>query len=169
MLERAVGDRDPAIRYIALRVAEEALAEATSGCTWESSALDLARRALQDPHANVKIAAALLLSHRGVHDGASVISSVIDGTMKAEDPQDEAACVEMAGALGCGRVHPHSNDERSGQRACSASAFRSSHESSLAKLGHPRARAGILDDLGAWSLERRTLAVIAAGRVPIEE
>ena len=40
---------------------------------------------------------------------------------------------------------------------------------SLARLGHPRARDEILQDLGAWSRDRRTMAVAAAGRAKLAD
>ncbi|HEU4538377.1 MAG TPA: HEAT repeat domain-containing protein, partial [Polyangiaceae bacterium] len=40
---------------------------------------------------------------------------------------------------------------------------------SLALLGHERARAEIVRDLGSWSRERRHCAVVAAGRARLDE
>ena len=39
----------------------------------------------------------------------------------------------------------------------------------LARMGHERARAEILDDLGSWRRETREAAVVAAGRARIHE
>jgi HEAT repeat protein len=169
VLKIALGDPDPAIRYIGLRVAEEQLEivcdDPARGETYDMAA----RGALVDEAANVRVAAALLLARRGGHDGRDVVLDVVEGRIRPEDPQDEAACVDVAGDLAMSSAIPALERRAFGATRLFRECFPLLARISLAKLGHARARATIVAELGAWSLERRTLAVIAAGRVPMRE
>ncbi len=160
-LADACDDEDPSIRHIALRVAEE---------RWPHPApptprvLRAATEALDDPDPSVQVAAALVLAARGSDAGARVLLAVAERRLRPREIEDEAAAVEAAGALGLTQAIPALERRAYGairllREQCSFHA-----RVSLARLGHERARADVLKGLGAWSLEARNEAVLAAGK-----
>lgn len=169
VLDSALADRDPAIRYIGLRVADEHLDEANEDLERNESLARAARSALSDEAPNVRVAAALLLARRGANDGKEIVLDVVEGRIRPDDPQDEAACVDVVGDLALKSAIPALERRAFGAARLFRECFPLLARISLAKLGHARARATIVADLSAWSIERRTLAVIAAGRVPMHE
>lgn len=164
-LARASSDVDGAVRYIALRVAEERLE--TAGGALGGPLLDAARARLDDPRPEVRVAAALLLAAAGRDDGRDVLLAVVDDGVRTPEAEDEAAALEAAGRLALEAA-------RAGlaRRAWGVGRlFREQHgiyaKIGLALMGDERARAEIVADLEAWSLVRRTAAAMAVGKAKI--
>jgi HEAT repeat protein len=161
-------DDDPLVRYIAVRVAEE-LCSGGKGAPSSQIALDertmeAAVAWLQDIEETVRVAAAILLARGGNMVGERYLLAAVEGRVSGLDLEDEAAAVELVGALKLQNAVPALERRAFGmlkrwrRETCSWLAL-----VSLAKLGHERARREILRDLTAWSRERRTMAVAAAG------
>jgi hypothetical protein len=174
---RALQDDDEAIRYIAMRVAEE---------------FHVGGRALHDPRIvaraeelaggaddEVAVVAALYLARQGHAQGRAVVLAVIAETRRTSELEDEQACVELAGELAMREAIPHLERRVWGtrralrsllswgagdRRSCAWHA-----RIALARMQHPRARAEILADLASWRRETREAAVVAAGRAGILE
>jgi HEAT repeat protein len=173
-LVHALDDEDSAIRYIAMRVAEE-----------QGSALRderLAARAaelVEGPDAAVAIVAALYLARLGRAPGPKVVLDVVAERREAPELEDEQACVESAGDLGMREAIPFLERRVWGRRRALRTffAFGAGDQAScawhariaLARLGHERAREDILRDLGSWRRETREAAVVAVGRAGLSE
>lgn len=168
-LARALGDDDPAVAHIALRVAEERVDRdgVSTTARWRSFA-KAAEAHLGDEHPDVALAAAILLAKRG-HEGAKArVLAVVRGEGPAVNKEDEAAAVELAGELGLRDAIPHLERRFRGlarflRDTCSLSA-----RIALARLGDERASRSILDDLSARSDATRGAAIVAAGRARLE-
>jgi len=127
-LLRAMSDADPAIRYIALRVAEERLANAgadrelesvgiedrdgveagaASAALSDTRLVDRARELLETTDSDVAVAAGLYLARLGHPDGIATLLDVVSGVRKTPELEDEQACVERAGELGLRAAIPH--------------------------------------------------------------
>lgn len=171
LLARATADDDPLVRHIALRVLEERLAGPSGSPPAELPAVAAAaaRARLGDPSPNVRAAAALLLARAGDSAGADVLLAVVEGHLEMADPDDEAAAVEAAGALGLRTALGALERRAFGPSRFFRERFPLVARTSLALLGHERARGEIVRDLGSWSRERRHCAVVAAGRARLGE
>jgi HEAT repeat protein len=161
-------DDDPLVRYIAVRVAEE-LCPGGKGAPASHIELDARTQEaaltwLQDIEETVRVAAAILLARGGNMIGERYLLAAVEGRVTGLDVEDEAAAVELVGVLRLQNAVPALERRAFGmmkrwrRETCSWLAL-----VSLAKLGHERARRQILRDLTAWSRERRTMAVAAAG------
>jgi HEAT repeat protein len=184
-LAAAADDDDAGVRYIALRVAEERLhppegslldhadaadpADAADDRRPPRELLDAARRCLADDEARVRVAAAILLARGGDASAEPVLLDVIEDRLRTPELEDEAAAVELAGAIGLARATTALERRAYGparffRERCSFHA-----RIGLARLGHARARGDILRELAAWSRETRTLAVMSAGRARLAD
>jgi HEAT repeat protein len=166
MLASAIDDPDDTVRHIALRVAEERWPGPTDAAPRTAQ---LARAALDASDPSVRVAAALLLAARGDAGGADVLLGVIEQRLRPREIEDEAAAVEAAGAVGlraaiAGLERRAYGVGRLLRERCSFHA-----RVSLARMGHDRARAGILGDLDGWTISTRNEAVMAAGRARLAE
>lgn len=156
-------DDDEAIRYIALRLGEEHLAASASA----PALLDLAAELLQDGAAEVELAAAVVLGHASDSRGYEVLREVARlGTVRgvAVPKEDESEAIELAGRLGFTDLVPALARRAFGlgrlvRDTCSLSA-----KVALARLGDVRAIDSLRSDLESSSADRRTLAIVAAGR-----
>ncbi|MGA2448741.1 MAG: HEAT repeat domain-containing protein [Polyangiaceae bacterium] len=196
-LARAMSDADPAIRYIALRVAEERLLEADANPMPAQSAdappnelPGLARAALGDPRlvarareiagsqdAAAAVAAGLYLSRLGHPDGFATVVSVVRGARRTPEVEDERACVERAGELLLREAIPDLERRAWGARPWVRTLLSFGRgdaaggawlaRTALARMGHPRACAEILHDLDSRSRGKRTAALIAAGQAKL--
>jgi HEAT repeat protein len=171
LLVRATADDDAHVRHIALRVLEELLAGPSGSppVALPAAVAAAARARLGDAAAGVRAAAALLLARAGDAEGADVLLAVVDGRLAVGDPDDEAAAVEAAGALGLRAAIPALERRAFGPARFFRERFPLVARTSLALLGHARARGEIVRDLGSWSRERRHCAVVAAGRARVGE
>lgn len=177
-LTRALEDGDGAIQYIAMRVAEERLAD--GDVLHDSSALEGRAIGLVD-EANdaLAVVAGLYLARLGRPRGLETVIDVVAERRRTPELEDEQACVELAGELGLREAIPHLE-----RRAWSSRRFVRSFLSwgagdqtscawhariALARMGHGRARAEILAEFTAWRRETREAAVVAAGRARLHE
>ena len=177
-LVTATGDEDEAIRYIAMRVAEEQL----GACGNQTSDERLARRAREllggDDEA-VAVVAALYLARLGDDAGIARVLEVVGETRQPPELEDEQACVELCGELRLRAAVPALERRAWGRRrvlrtmfawgAGDASSCSWHARIALARMGHERARAEILADLASWRRETREAAVVAAGRARLSE
>ncbi len=176
-LVHALDDSDEAIRYIAMRVAEE------YGIDGEPLRDDrLARCAEQLVDAAdgaLAVVAAIYLARLGEARGRSVVLDIIAEQRRTPELEDEQACVELAGDLAMRDAIPHLERRIWGTRrvlrkvlswgAGDGASCAWHARIALARLGHERARAEILADLSSWRRETREAAVVAAGRARLGE
>ena len=176
-LERAMADKDDAIRYIALRIAEEQ--------TLDFAPLnERAHEALADAHDSVALAAALFLTRAELAreradearpatpaslDARKTVLKLIAGGMRKPEREDEQAAVELAGDLEMREAIPDLERRVWGLGRVVRETCGWHAKIALARMGHPRATIEILADLGSWRRETRQAAVVAAGRARIAE
>lgn len=174
----ALDDADVAIRYIAMRLAEERLA-ANPDEPSDERLTARARRLVEDDDPGVAVVAGLYLARLGEAPGRQRVLDVVAERFDAPELEDEQACVEMSGELDMRDAIPFLEKRVWGQRRVLRSLFawgagdRAScawhARIALARMGHERARASILTDLGAWRRDTREAAVVAAGRARVLE
>lgn len=159
----ALSDEDPSIRYVAIRIAEE---QREQGALSDPAEIAARLTALvQDDDADVRIAAAIALARAGDDHGAAILLDVVSRRLRAKESDDEAAAVDLVGEIGLVAAVPHLEQRafgimaRLGREQLSFQAL-----VALARMGHGRASARIVNDLAAKSRDRCTLAVAAAGR-----
>ena len=162
----AFEDRDARVRYVALRAAEERLAD---GCPDDLRAEVLARAgaALADSARDVRLAAAILLARTREEAARAELAAVVNSTRPASEPEDEQTAVDLAGELGLEAAEPGLMRRAFGRLRRDRFAWEA--RVALARLGNERARRSILKDLRSWSYEVRSMAVAAAGRARIPE
>jgi HEAT repeat protein len=170
-LLRALEDTDADVRHIALRTAEETYSPALAGPEKPVPELPTAlitrsTALLDDVALPVRIAAALLLASVGNRRGKDLLLEVVAGApaTKGIEPDDEGAAVEAVGALQLKAAIPALRRRAFGVTRLVREQFSFLALVSLVRLGDRQAIERVLADFGAWSRERRTLAVIAAGR-----
>jgi HEAT repeat protein len=198
-LSRALDDDDGAIRYIAMRVAEERLAASPSEARERPSdgaaaspsearerpsaevagLLERAERLVDDADDALAVVAGLYLARLGRPRGCAVVLDVVAENRSTPELEDEQACVELAGDLPLRAAIPHLERRAWGTRRMVRTVLswgagdRAScawhARIALARMGHERARAEIIADLTSWRRETREAAVVAAGRARIHE
>jgi HEAT repeat protein len=179
-LARALDDDDAAIRYIAMRIAEEHVATGAVDGLRETSALEARAEALVDGADDaVAVAAGIYLARLGRDRGRAVVVAVVAETRRTPELEDEQACVELAGELALREAIPHLERRAWGSRRLVRTVLswgagdRAScawhARIALARMGHRRARDEILAELTAWRRETREAAVVAAGRARLHE
>ncbi len=170
-LLRASSDEDMNVRYIAMRLAEEALdgCTASDGETFprdDGRLTTRGRALLDDESTDVVIAAAIFLAKAGDERGRAVVLEVAEGTRRAQ-PEDEREAVELCGAIGLRAAIPALERRAFGllRHVRDLSSFHAMI--ALARLGHERAIASIEGDLTARRRATREAAVVAAGRAKL--
>jgi HEAT repeat protein len=173
----ALDDPDEAIRYIAMRVAEEFGVDGEP--LRDGRLVERAEQLVQTPDEPVAVVAALYLARLGRPSGRQIVVEVVMGRHKTPELEDEQACVELVGELRLREAIPHLEQRVWGPRRFFRSVLswgagdRSScawhARTSLARMDHPKAKAEILSDLASWKRETREAAVVAAGRARIGE
>jgi HEAT repeat protein len=161
-LSAGMADQDAAIRYIAVRCAEE------SGGAVEALQQEIELR-LEDADAPVRVAAAIVLSRCKNARAVATLLDVVSGRVGPIEPEDEAAAVELLGELEVQEAVPHLEKRAFRIFSWDRSPFAWHATVALARMGHPKARSRIVQDLSSWSRDRRTLAVAAAGRARLIE
>jgi hypothetical protein len=171
-LAHALDDPDEAIRYIALRVAEEQGAD--TGPLRDDRLRARAEQLVDAPNVTIAVAAALYLARLGLSRGLEVVMDVIAERVHTPEIEDEEACVELAGELSLEEAVPHLERRVWGarrvvrkvlswgagdRRSCAWHA-----RIALARMHHERARDEILVDLDSPKRETREAAVVAVGR-----
>nr|UXE44439.1 hypothetical protein Hi04_10k_c2441A_00012 [uncultured bacterium] len=174
---RALDDDDPSIRYIAMRVGEEL---GVDGEPLPDPRLRArAEEIVSDGDDDAAVVAALYLARLGDERGRAVVLAVVAEERRTPELEDEQACVELTGDLAMREAMPHLERRVWGtrrvlrslvswgagdRRSCAWHA-----RIALARMGHERARAEIVADLGSWRRETREAAVVAAGRARLSE
>jgi HEAT repeat protein len=176
-LARALDDADPAIRYIAMRVAEEHQVDGRPlrDPRFEARAEELVGSA--DPA--VAVVAGLYLARLGKAHGREVILDVVAERRRTPEAEDVQACIELASELDLREAIPHLERRAWGTQrvlrtilswgAGDGTSCAWHARTALARMGHERARAEILADLASWRRETREAAVVAAGRARMGE
>jgi HEAT repeat protein len=178
-LERACGDSDDAVRYIALRIAEERL-DVPGARSPAEGVLREARARVRHDAPHVMLAAAILLSKAApaisdddaVTAARTVVLRVVRGQKigdSAPDKEDEREAVEIAGALGLRDAIPDLERRAWGLGSLVRDTCAWHAKIALARMGHQKARAEILRDLEAGPPDKRAAAVVAAGKARLEE
>jgi HEAT repeat protein len=176
-LAKALDDEDDAIRYIAMRVAEEFQSD---GEPLRDERLQTRAETLVEGAApDAAVVAGLYLARLGEERGREAVLGVVAETRSTPELEDEQACVELAGELGMRDAVPHLERRAWGTRRVlrSVMSWGAGDRRScawhaviaLARMGHDRARAEILADLASWRKETREAAVVAAGRARLRE
>jgi HEAT repeat protein len=176
-LARALDDGDEAIRYIAMRVAEE---HGIDGEPLRDPRLGVRAEQLVDAvDPAVAVVAGIYLARLGVDRGRRIVLEVVAGTRKTPELEDEQACVDLTGELALREAIPDLERRVWGSRrlvrsvlswgAGDGTSCAWHARIALARMGHERARSGILADLTSWRRETREAAVVAAGRARMAE
>ena len=160
-------DEDSNIRYIALRVTEEHAQKDEGG--WAEELLDRAVEMLGDDEPKVRIVAAVVLARAGRREGVPVLADLLAGRLSTNEPEDEAAAVELVGELGLKELQADLERRAFGFRRFTKQTFAWQARTALARLGHPRARNEIVRELRSFSRDKRTMAAFAAGQAGITE
>ena len=162
-LLEATRDEDPLVCHVALRMADEV-------CEGKVDPRFVARaRALVD-HASgeVRVVSALLLALApapGDGRAEAVLVGLSRGDIKTRDREDEAAAIELAGALALEAARPGLEKRAfGGFLGLGKDPFAWHARVALARMGHARACREILAELSSADRDLRTLAVAAAGR-----
>lgn len=167
----ATSDADPAVVHIALRVAEERLdhGHAPDG-RLVARAKALVAEEGTSPH--VRLVAAILLAKAGDTRGRELVLQAVRGDRIGGEPadkEDERAAVELAGELGLEEAVPFLERRVWGVKRFVKDTCVFHARIALARLGHERARAEILGELGSARREVVSGAVVAAGRARLVE
>jgi HEAT repeat protein len=174
---RALDDGDEAIRYIAMRVAEE---HGIDGEPLRDPRLCARAEQLVDAvDPAVAVVAGIYLARLGAERGRRIVLDVVAGTRKTPELEDEQACVDLTGELALREAIPDLERRVWGSQrlfrsvlswgAGDAASCAWHARIALARMGHERARHGILADLTSWRRETREAAVVAAGRARMAE
>jgi HEAT repeat protein len=176
-LAHALDDADPAVRYIAMRVAEER--PVGSASMRDPVLVAAAERRLRSDDAAVAVVAALYLARMGNAEARGVVLDVVADRRRTPELEDEQACIEIAGRLQLRDAIPALEQRVWGPRRAVRSllswgAGRGAQGAwwsriALARMEHPRACAEILADLGSWRRSTREAAVVAAGRARLAQ
>jgi HEAT repeat protein len=172
---RALDDADAAVRYIALRIAEEradeAAAKADARVIARARVLldprDEAKRAVTPGDQHVALAAAIFLAKMGEPDGKKLLERVIRGDRvhaSMPEKEDEREAVELAGRLDLRSAIPDLERRAWGLKSFVRDTCAWHAKIALARMGHPRATDEILRDLDSSKPDTRAAAIVAAGR-----
>ncbi len=176
-LLRALDDGDAAIRYIAMRVAEEQDAD---GTPLGDDALAARAEQLADGSDEALAAVAVLyLARLGKERGRQGVLDFVAERRATPELEDEQACVELAGELDLREAMPDLERRAWGARrflrallswgAGDRASCAWHARIALARMGHPRAESEILGELRSWRREVREAAVVAAGRARLRK
>jgi len=176
-LARALDDEDSAIRYIAMRVAEE---HQVDGRPLDDPQLQRRAQELVDSADEaVSVVAALYLARLGLARGRDAVLDVVAERRRTPELEDVHACIELAAELDLRDAMVHLERRAWGSRRVLRTILSWGAEdgvscawharTALARMGHERARAEILADLASWRRETREAAVVAAGRAHMGE
>jgi HEAT repeat protein len=162
VLESGMKDRDPEVRTIAIRAAEDCLQKGALPARVRSAAAD----ALEGGTHDVANAAAIFLVRAGDARGEARVLQIVSGGIPSSK-EDEQGAIEVAGERGLAKAKPALERRAFGIGRVFRDTCAFHARIALARLGSDRAIAAIKDDLGSWSRARREAAVVAAGRAGI--
>jgi HEAT repeat protein len=164
-LLEATRDEDPLVCHVALRMAEEVREGEV-----DPRFVQRARALVTQPSGEVRVASALLLAREpGDARAEAVLVGLARGEIKTRDREDEAAAIELCGALGLEAARPGLEKRAfGGILGLGKDPFGWHARVALARMGHARACKEILAELGSADRDLRTLAVAAAGRARLQ-
>jgi HEAT repeat protein len=169
-ISRALDDDDPAVRHIALRLAED---DIEGGREPFAGHLEAATRLLTDDHADVAVAAAILLA-RALREklpakARALLLAVARGDLRGKvGTEEEQGALEACGEAALREAIPALETRAYGLMRLVRQTSEAHAKSALAALGHARATSELLAELGASSPEARARAIVAAGRARLE-
>jgi HEAT repeat protein len=165
-IERAFGDPDESVRYIAVRIAEER----ADGGAADPRLVPLAKALVKDPAWHVALAAAIFVAKAGETEGRDLILRVVSGAgprPKGPAKEDENEAILVAGVIGMKEAVPALERRAWGLGRFVSDTCAWSAKTALARMGHPRAVAEILEDLASRKRPTVEAAVVATGRARI--
>lgn len=160
----ATNDDDDAVVHIALRVAEERL-DAAKGV--DPRLVTRARALLESKSPHLALVAAIVLAKAGDAGGNALLLRVVRGEKvgaQAPEKEDERAAVEIMGELNLAEAKRDLERRAWGVMHFVRDTCAFHAKIALARMGHPRAIAEILVDLGSDRPDVLGAAVVAAGR-----
>jgi HEAT repeat protein len=167
-LALALSDADEAVRYIALRIAEERVDAGVSAGL--SGLASRAKELLSEEHGHVALAAAILLAKLGDESGRALVLRVTQGRVRVgrgPEKEDEREALEVAGAVQMREAIPALERRAWGLGRVVRDTCAYSAKIALARMGHERALAEIKRDLSSTKRAAREAAVVAAGRARV--
>lgn len=162
-LVRAFQDGDAQVRYIALRLGDEA----TAGLEGDPSAATLVKSAeplLEDPELTVRTAAAMMLCRFHRDRSAAAIAEALNANLQLPAPEDQQTLIELAGELLVTDSGPGLRRHAFGRFGLVPGRFAWQAKIALARLGDARAQHTLLKELRSRDRDARTVAVVAVGR-----
>jgi HEAT repeat protein len=166
----ATNDDDDAVVHIALRIAEERI---DAGKPVDERLITRGRALVESdvahsPH--VRVVAAIFLGKAGDKAGHPLLLRVVRGEKiagQAPEKEDERAVVELVGELGLEEARPHLERRAWGVMHFVRDTCVFHAKIALARMGHPRAVAEIMNDLASPRPDVLGAAVVASGRARI--
>ncbi len=163
-LLNATRDDDDLVCHIALRMAEE-LGHASD--VVDPRIADRSLEMLDHDSERVQLASAVILGRIGRLEGREILLDAARGVFRTGELDDEAAAIEL-----CGELQIHDAIDGLAARAFQRRLFHRDPLTwqarvALARMGEARAISWIERELSAWTRERRTLAVAAAGKAKL--
>jgi HEAT repeat protein len=170
-LLHATHDEDAFVCHIALRMTDEV----RDGSAPDARVLARARALLGHASIEVRVASAILLASPGdavpekeKARALEILAEVARGELRTRDREDEAAAIELCGEIGVEAARAGLETRAfGGLLRLRRDRFSWHARVALARMGHARAAAEILGELGARDRDVRTLAVAAAGRAQL--
>lgn len=159
----AMKDADPEIRELALRLVDEVLI-AGEQVVSEPLASEI-KKACSDVVPQVRLMAQILAADLGFDTPFDLIVEVVSGSLRTREPRDEQWAIELAGKRRITSAVAGLERRAFGRFFPSFDPFRWVALGALARLGHERARARLIQSLRARSIVDRTLAVQTLGEV----
>ncbi|HKO91667.1 MAG TPA: hypothetical protein VJU61_10965, partial [Polyangiaceae bacterium] len=182
-LERALGDTEPKVRYIACRIVEERYftdARSSGGgmsappppaapvSTAGTSLLETFAARLSDSDPGVALAAAVPLARSGSEPARVVLIRTLNRSPRGTQLEDEQAAIELCAELGLSAAQPGLAARAWGSWWGGTSPLVFQARVALARLGDARAQEQILRALSAFRRTTRSLAVAAAGQARLQ-
>jgi len=170
-LERALGDVEAKVRYVACRIVEERYFAPGAAETPEASRaalLEALRERLGDSDPAVALAAAIPLARSGSELARDCVVTALNRAQGSAQQEDEQAAIELCAELQLNAARPGLRARAWGGFIGGASPLAFQARVALARLGDARACGHILRGLSSWSRDTRTRAVAAAGQARLE-
>jgi len=163
-LVRASGDDDDEVRCMAFRLADQRFANEEP----PRALVERARAAVMGPPTVASTTAALFLSSHADRSADGVLVLALEGKVPVGTAADLQAVMEVVADLGLQAARVPLARRAFGAFGVRHDALGWQACIALTRLGDERAERAILRGLSAWTRDRRTLAVVAAGRARLK-